>query len=61
MKTSSKVISNNMESGKYTLSIIKARIEGHLAAMPYWEFHELIVKKTIIRVTMEKMSKLTVT
>ena len=60
MKNSYKIISNNMESGKYTVSVNKAIIETYVAIKFYYNCTERITKKTTTRVTTEKTSKITV-
>ena len=60
MKTSYDIISNDRESGKYTLSAKKAIIETNKAARHYYNRPKEIIEKTATTVKTEKIPKLTV-
>ena len=54
MTTSSAIISNKTESGEYTVSSNKERIENHVAVRHYQNFTKWIIEKATPRVAMEK-------
>ena len=50
MTSSSEIISNNTEAGKYIVLSNKARIETNVAVRRYYNCPELIIEKTATRV-----------
>ena len=61
MTTSSTNIPNNTESGKYTVSANKDKIETTVKARLCCNFSDRIIKKTTTRVKTEAMLNITVT
>ena len=60
MTTSFSIISNKMESGKYTVLANKSIIETHVAARHYYYCTERKIEKTTTRFAIETISKITV-
>ena len=61
MITSSTIIYNDRESGKYTAPANKAIIETHVATTGCYNSPDRIIENTTTRVKTEKLSKTTVT
>ena len=59
MATSTKIIYNSMEAGKYTVTENKAKIETHVAARRYYNFPERIIERNKNIFAMETISNIT--